>query len=163
MNNVNVIALNKSRDAIKGNPTFGYKQWKTNIYWLDGLACQLKTRDFEAVISDIGQALGGNDSAPTPIEYLLNSAGSCFATTFQMLASQDSISIHDFSLEVVSDFSAGPFLGLANEYAGIYNTTFNATIKADVSDEIIAELAELALLRSPVVASLKTPPTLILI
>lgn len=113
--------------------------------------------------SDIGQPLGGNDTAPTPIEYLLNAAGSCFATTFIMLASQENIKIHSLSIDILSDFSASPFLGLADDYAGINNTVFKASINADTTNDKILEVAEIALSRSPVVASLKNYPKLVMI
>jgi len=162
MNNVNVGALNNSKNAIEKNPEMGFKKWKTSINWLDGLVCQLNSRSFQTTNSDVGQALGGTDSAPTPIEHLLNAAGSCFTTTFQMLASQENIKVYDFSLEVESDFSAVPFLGINDDYAGIYNTVFKVDVHANASDERIIEIAKLAFSRSPVVDSLKFQPELII-
>ena len=162
MNNVNVEAINNSKNAIEKNPEMGFKQWKTSIKWLDGLACQLNTKNFQTTNADVGQALGGTNSAPTPIEYLLNAAGSCFTITFQMLASQESIKIYDFSLEIEADFSAIPFLGIKDDYAGVYNMIFKVDVHANASDKSINEIANLAISRSPVVDSLKFQPNLII-
>ncbi|WP_434796870.1 hypothetical protein [Terrisporobacter vanillatitrophus] len=63
-------------------------------------------------------------------------------------------------VDVETDLNAAVFLGLEEGYGGILNTVTNLKIASSASEEEIRKIADIALLKSPVLESIKHRPTL---
>lgn len=156
MNGINFKALEQTTKAIKDDPSLKMRDWHAQIKWQSGVVNQLKIRDFDSIVMDEPTVLGGTDKGANPVEMLIGTAGSCFAITFEVLASQQGIELKDVTVDVDADLNAAVFLGIEEGEAGIINPTI--TLKADTSAsrEQIENIAKIALEKSPVLASMKT-------
>lgn len=155
MNGINVQAVEQTVGALKNDPSLKMKSWAAQVTWENGVKNVVKIRDFEDIIMDEPETLGGTDEGPNPVEMLIGAAASCFAITFEVLASQNGITLKDVAVTIEADLNAAVFLGLEEGDGGILNPVI--TLKADTSAPIekVEELAKAALTKSPVLASLK--------
>lgn len=155
MNGINVMALEQTVGAIKNDQTLKMRNWAAQVKWKNGVKNLVKIRDFESIIMDEPETLGGTDEGPNPVETLIGSAASCFAITFEVLASQNGIRIEDVTVDIEAGLNAAVFLGLEEGDGGILNPVI--TLRADTSAplETVEEIAKIALAKSPVLASLR--------
>lgn len=160
MNGISLEKLSQTVDVIKENRELAMKKWTANIKWQDGVKNQIGIRNFTPFIADEPEILGGTDKGANPIEYLIGAIGSCFAITFQVMASQKGIKLEMVEVDVETDLNAAVFLGLEEGYGGILNTVINLNVTSSASEEEVNELANIALSISPVIDSIKHMPTL---
>ena len=155
MNNISFDVLQQTVKAIKENPELGMKKWAAHIHWKDGVQNQVIIRDFEPLMMDEPEALGGSDKGPNPIESLIGAAGSCFAITFEVFASQNGIKLEKVEVDIEADLNAAVFLGLEEGDGGILNPIIKLKAITSASEEEVKKIANLALSKSPVLVSLK--------
>lgn len=160
MNNISLEKLNQTVDAIKENRELAMKKWTANVKWRNGVENQVGIRNFTPIVADEPEILGGTDKGANPVEYLIGAVGSCFAITFEVMASQKGIDLEMVEVDVETDLNAAVFLGLEEGYGGIFNTVINLKVAASASEEEIREIANIALLKSPVLDSIKHKPIL---
>ncbi|MBS4192274.1 OsmC family protein [Bacillus sp. FJAT-49705] len=156
MNNINFRAVQQMMEAIQSDPALKMRKWHASIKWQDGVRNEVKIRDFEPFMMDEPQPLGGTDQAPNPVEMLIAAAGSCFAITFEVLASQKGITLEDVTVNIEADLNAAVFLGLEEGDGGILNPVLIIKAKTSASKEEIDTLVAESLSKSVVLASLKT-------
>ncbi|WP_284141197.1 MULTISPECIES: OsmC family protein [unclassified Virgibacillus] len=162
MNGINFEAMEQTVKAIKADPSLKIKSWKAHVKRESGIVNSLKIRDFDPILMDEPTPLGGTDKGANPIEMLIGTAGSCFAITFEVLASQAGIALEHVSVEVDADLNAAVFLGLEEGDGGILNPMLTLTVESDASKQQITEIAKVALEKSPVLASLKAELKLVI-
>lgn len=160
MNNISLEKLNQTVGAIKENPELGMKRWTANIKWKGGVENQIGIRNFTPILTDEPEMLGGTDKGSNPVEYLTGALGSCFAITFQVMASQNGISLKKVDVDVEADLNAAVFLGLEEGYGGIFNIVINLKVASSASEDEIRKIANTALSKSPVLESVKHKPKL---
>ncbi len=163
MNNISFDAVQQTVDAMKKNPELAMTKWAAHISWQDGVQNQIAIRDFEPLITDEPDKLGGTDNAPNPVEYLLGAAGSCFAITFEVLASQQGIKLEKVEVDIEADLNAAVFLGLEEGNGGIVNPIIKLKTVTSATKEQVNEIAEIALSKSPVLVSIKPKLELIVL
>lgn len=156
MNNINFKTVEQTIKAMKEDPKLAMKKWVANVAWKDGVQNKLTIRDFNPIMVDEPQPLGGTDIAPNPVEYLVGAAASCFAITFEVMASQKGIELEAVDVNIEADLNAAVFLGLEDGDGGILDPKLKLNAKTSASKTEIKEIAEIALLKSPVLLSLKT-------
>jgi len=141
MNNIDFQAIEQTVKAMTQDPSLGMKKWNANITWKDGVQNNLTIRDFSPIPIDEPATLGGKDLAPNPVEYLIGAAASCFAITFEVLASQSGINLESLDVEIEADLKA-PKMSL--------------TAKTSATEEEINKVVDLAMSKSPVLLSLNS-------
>ncbi|MDE5414342.1 OsmC family protein [Alkalihalobacterium chitinilyticum] len=156
MNNINVKALEQTVEAIKKDPTLKMRNWAAQVKWENGVKNLVKIRDFENIVMDEPETLGGTDEGPNPVEMLIGSAASCFAITFEVLASQNGITIEAVTVDIEAGLNAAVFLGLEEGDGGITNPVITLKAETSAPKEIVEEIAKVAFVKSPVLASLST-------
>ncbi|WZL73055.1 OsmC family protein [Clostridiaceae bacterium 35-E11] len=156
MNNINFKIVEQTMKAMKEDPQLAMKKWFANVAWKDGVQNKLTIRDFEPIMVDEPQPLGGTDTAPNPVEYLVGAAASCFAITFQVMVSQKGIVLEKVDVNMEADLNAAVFLGLEEGDGGILNPKLKLNAKTSASEKEIKEIADIALSKSPVLLSLDT-------
>ncbi|KDR96707.1 Uncharacterized OsmC-related protein [Peptoclostridium litorale DSM 5388] len=154
MNNIDFNTLSQTANAMSENRELAMKKWSAKINWIDGVQNQISIRDFSPFLVDEPTPLGGTDKAPNPVEYLIGSAGSCFAITFQVMASQNNIKLNDVQVEIEADLNAAVFLGLEDGNGGILKPVIKLTARTSAKEAQIKEIASIALSKSPVLLSL---------
>lgn len=160
MNNISLEKLNQTVNAMKENRELAMTKWTAQIEWKDGVKNHVGIRNFQPILTDEPEILGGTDKGANPVEYLIGAVGSCFAITFEVIASQKGMKLEKVEVDIEADLNAAVFLGLEDGDGGILNPIINLKVAASASEEQIREIGNIALLKSPVLASLKHSPVL---
>lgn len=155
MNQISLDTLQQTAKAIMENPDAKMKKWNAQIQWKNGVQNEVSIRNFNPILMDEPKTLGGTDKAPNPVEYLIGAAGSCFAITFEVMVSQAGIQLESVNVEIEADLNAAVFLGIEEGNGGILHPVIHLKVQADAPQEKLKEIANIALLKSPVLSSLK--------
>lgn len=156
MNGINFKALEQTTKMLKEDPSLKMRNWKASIEWKSGVENTMKIRDFDPIKIDEPEILGGTDLGPNPVELLIGTAGSCFSITFQVLASQQGITLEEVNADIEADLNAAVFLGLEEGDGGIIDPVMTLTAKTSADEKKVEEIAQMALEKSPVLLSLNT-------
>lgn len=154
MNQISLETAQQTAKAMQDNPELKIKNWSAHIQWETGVQNTVSIREFNSFLIDEPVPLGGTDKAPNPVEYLIGAAGSCFAITFEVMASQKGIQLESVDVKIEADLNAAVFLGLEEGDGGILNPVIKLKVNADASQEELTQIAQTALLKSPVLNSL---------
>ena len=71
INDVNVEAVAGLAAEIVESPEVAATVWHADVTWKGGFRSESKVRDFDPVVSDEPESLGGTDRGPNPVEQLL--------------------------------------------------------------------------------------------
>lgn len=146
VNTTRVAALrNKLEETGQGDTL-----WKAEIIWQDGFRNQIRIRDFPTSYADEPEVLGGNNTAPNPVEQLLGALGSCLAIGYTANASLRGIQIQELRIELEGHIDLPVFLGLREGHAGYPDIALSIYLKADAPQETLEELHRQVLRTSPV-------------
>lgn len=72
-----------------------------------------QTRQFSIEV-DEPEDLGGTDSAPNPVEYLLAGYAGCLNVVIQLVAEESAINIKQLNIDIEGDINPKRFLGVSN-------------------------------------------------
>jgi len=109
-----------------------------------------RARHFSISVDEPAE-LGGDDSAPNPVEYLLAGYAGCLNVVFHLVAKEMKIKINKLQHEISGDIHAGKFLGISNEdRAGFRSLQVNIDLDADGTSEKLDQLFALVKERCPV-------------
>ena len=125
-------------------------RWAAHVTWKGGFASEARVRDFAPVASDEPTGLGGQDTAPNPVEQLLAAFGNCLAVGYAANATLAGIELKDLQIDLSGDLDLQVFLGLAEGHAGFNAITATVSIDADASRTQLEELHAKVLASSPV-------------
>lgn len=79
---------------------------------------------------------GGDDTAPTPLDYLLFSMAACQATIARIIAMQRRIDLRAYEVEVTGELDTDVLLGKSNSTrCGFQAFTVRVHMDADMTDE----------------------------
>ena len=115
---------------------------------------------------DQPEAMGGTDSAATPLDYVFIAMGGCLVTIAKIVAGQRKIDLRSVEVEVFGDLDLEVLRGQNTEdRAGYQSITANVKIDADLSDEEKKEFLKEVDRRCPVSDNLMkvTPVTVNLV
>lgn len=150
LNSVDIDAVGNLAGAIQSDPTVAGTVWRSNVEWKGGFRSEARSRDFAPVPSDEPVALGGDDTAPNPVEQLLGALGNCLVVGYAANATAAGIELKSLEIELEGDLDLHTFLGLADGHAGYESITARVVIESDASDEQIAQLHRKVVSTSPV-------------
>jgi uncharacterized OsmC-like protein len=150
--------------AIKADPGLAKFQFRAKNKWIDGGVNRSTIRDFygagqedssrsAAFVFTNGEPpvlLGDNEGA-NPVEFLLHALAGCVTTTFVLHASARGITIEEMSTELEGDLDMRGLLGLDDSVSpGYEQIRIRMYVKANCSDEQLAELMAYTQQHSPV-------------
>ncbi|MCD4672100.1 MAG: OsmC family protein [Anaerolineaceae bacterium] len=96
---------------------------------------ELKAGDFTAYI-DQPEAMGGGNTAPTPLHYFLWSLGGCIVTIGKIVAKQQRIELRGLECSVEGGLNTAVFMGKDHEdRAGFEDLTLVVKVDADLTPE----------------------------
>lgn len=85
---------------------------------------------------DQPEAMGGTDTAPTPLDYVFIAMGGCLVTIAKIVAGQRKIDLRSVEVEVFGELDLEVLRGQNTEDRAGYNSiTANVKIDADLTDE----------------------------
>jgi TusA-related sulfurtransferase/uncharacterized OsmC-like protein len=128
--------------------------WSARVRWTEGMQARAFIRNHSF---NVGQpaSFDTQDPAPSAVEYLLAAIGGCLAVGLQWRASQRGIEVRNLevSLQAQAD-NILVFLGLEDEgHPGLKQVEGRLYIDADADDDVLQELWQETLRRSPVTQS----------
>jgi uncharacterized OsmC-like protein len=150
INQVDLQAVGALVQSVQDDPSAARTTWAANVRWTGGFRSESHVRSFPPVASDEPAGLGGTDTAPNPVEQLLYALGNCLAVGYAANASAAGISIKDLRIAVDGDVDLRSFLGLAPGHAGFSAIRVRVDLKADASEDAVAELHAKVAATSPV-------------
>jgi uncharacterized OsmC-like protein len=101
-----------------------------------------KARQFSLVV-DEPEELGGLDSAPNPVEYLLAAYAGCINVVIHLVAKDLKINVSNIKIDINGDINPGRLLGLSQvDRAGFESLNVDIDLDSDSPRELIDKLFE---------------------
>lgn len=136
--------------AVKNSPQMAHSVFRASTYSEDpGFTVRSEIRGFTVPI-DEPRELGGNDTAPNPVELLLAALGGCQEIVYRAYAAVLGIEVHSIEVHAKGYIDLHGFLGLADVPAGFTNISFTTRIVSPASPESIRQLAAMVEKHCPV-------------
>lgn len=164
LNGMNVKAAIDTIDAIKADTSLARFQFRAHNCWIDGGENRSTIRDFygagreddsrtsnfEFTNGEPPVLLGNNEGA-NPVEYLLHALAGCVTTTFVLHAMARGIEVMELSTELEGDMDLRGLLGLNESVSpGYEQIRIRMHVKADCTDDELADLLDFTRQHSPV-------------
>jgi uncharacterized OsmC-like protein len=154
-------ALETVSATIKENPEKARAKYAPATATLtNGLKCSVTGPTGETIVTDMGKAMGGEASAPTPGWYFRASIAACCSTAIAMNAARRGINLTRLEVTVEADGDNRGILGMdANVSAGHAALRTNVKIAADnASREQLDALVQFSESHSPVGCTVRDAP-----
>ncbi len=114
----------------------------------EGLTCTYRQGDDELVM-DMGEALGGDGTAPTPGLFARASIAGCVAIGIKMTAMRDGVTLKGVHVDLEQDFDSRGLMGFNDIPATPLDTRLNIRIDSDEPLEKIEATINRALTCDP--------------
>ncbi len=101
--------------------------------------------------------VGGQNVAPTPLEFLLSGAAGCYAAVFAFYAAKLGVEYESFEATARADFDVRGHMMPEAPPSGFKSMTIDMRIVSDAPAEKLAEIERLALAGCPGIATLRNP------
>jgi uncharacterized OsmC-like protein len=151
LNSVNIGAVGDLVAAIQDDSEKAGTIWRSTVDWKSGFRSEAKSRDFAPIPSDEPIALGGEDTAPNPVEQVLGAFGNCLAVGYAANATAAGIELKSLRIELEGDLDLHTFLGLRDDgHAGFDSIVARVSIEADAPAGEIEALHRKVVSTSPV-------------
>lgn len=111
---------------------------------------EIYVRDFDPILSDEPPRRGGNDLAPTPLEYLLVSLIACTNVSAARMAQKIRFNYEELEISAEGDLDTRGRKGEADVLVHYHTVRLNIRIKTDESDKRLDRLADLVARYCPV-------------
>ena len=161
-NGVDTAALFATLDAVKANPEIAKFQFRASNRWISGThnrstiqgfygaGQELAHRQVSTYDADHPEVLVGQDSAPTPVEFLLHSLAACLTSGLANIAAARGINLTSVESTVEGDIDLLGILGLSDEVRnGYQQIRVSFHLEGDDADKL-RSVVEQSRLRSAV-------------
>ncbi|MGC8778321.1 MAG: OsmC family protein [Candidatus Caldatribacteriaceae bacterium] len=124
--------------------------FKATGKWVSGLRVESQIRQFN-VAFDEPPSLGGQDSAPNPVEGLLASLVGCLGIVTVVVAREKNLPVEGVDIEVEGDLDPRGFMGQYDLVRpGFLNIRFTVRVKGNLKEEELRALLTEVERRCPV-------------
>lgn len=158
VNGVDVVALEDTINAIKGNAKIAKFNFRLTNKWMGGDKNRSTIKEFtgaldeqrtgvQAFIVDNGEhgVLLGHDEAPNPVEWLLHALVGCMTTTTAYHAAAKGIQVDAIDSQLEGDLDLRGFLGLSTEVRKGYSAIrARMRVKTKADSETIRALVSMS-------------------
>ncbi len=111
--------------------------------WTGKLGTDVTVRDFTFATAE-PVALGGDDSSPTPMDYVVGAFLGCISVVLELVATERGVTLHSLELEGTGTLDRRGFAGIADVSPHFQALTGTAYVEADTDEAtlrgIIAEV-----------------------
>ena len=101
--------------------------------------------------------VGGQNCAPTPLEFLLSGAVGCYAAVFAFYAAKLGVSYDSFEAVARTDFDVRGHMIAGAPTSAFQKVTISINIVSDAPAEMLAEVKRLSFEGCPGIATLREP------
>jgi uncharacterized OsmC-like protein len=151
LNRVDIATVAGLAGKIQEEPEVAQTTWKASVRWDGAFRSSASIRGFDPTPSDEPAALGGDDTAPNPVEQLLAALGNCLAVGYAANATAAGITIEELTIELEGDLNLRTFLGLdPTGNAGYEAIRATVALDSDATPEQLEQLHRTVVGTSPV-------------
>jgi uncharacterized OsmC-like protein len=144
-------------EFFKKKPEGALYRPKVSSRHVSGLYTETQVRE-HVVKSDYGEAAGGTNLAPNPIELLLAAMAACIEAAFYEFALHEGVAVSDLKVELEGTLDLRGFFMIDEAVKpGFQDLRYRFSIISDEDPEKVRSLAERVIAHCPVVDSLLTP------
>lgn len=148
-------ALNKTIAGIQRNPKLSNVVFRAETEWQTDTLCRARIRGFPAFHIDEPPELGGQDSAPNPVELLLAALGTCQEIMYSAYASVMGIQLDGVRVTARGYLDLKGLFGLDESVpAGYKRIVFETDIDSPADDEQLRRLVDTVESHCPVLDTL---------
>ncbi len=135
-------ALQSTINLIQEKPAKAQVQFKSETELVNGLLCKANIRQFSFTV-DEPQSLGGNDTAPNPVEFVLAALGTCQEILYGVYAEFFGVKLDSVKVIAKGDLNLKGLFGLdENVPAGFQHVYYETEIKSRTERNLIEKLVE---------------------
>lgn len=151
-------ALTDTITTIQKNPSKGKVVFRASSCLDDGVRCSVRVREFEPLVIDEPEVLGGTDAGMNPVELVLGALGTCQQIMYAAYASVMGIQFDELSVECRGNLDLRGLFGLDSSVRpGYSEVRFETRITSAEPVERIRELAEAVESHCPVLDIMVRP------
>jgi uncharacterized OsmC-like protein len=144
-------------DAVKSDRSAGQTRWSATTTWQGGFACESAIRDHVVHMNE-PKTLGGSDTAPNMVEFVLAAYSSCLTVGYALNAAVRGITVNSLRVDVEGDLDLAGFFGIDDEVSPGFSTIRTRVhLDADAPREQLEALHAHVLKTSPVGHILRRP------
>jgi uncharacterized OsmC-like protein len=143
-------------EFFKKKPECAIYRPKVTSKHVQGLYTETAARE-HVVKADYGEAAGGGNQAPNPIELLLAAFAACIESAFYEFAVHEGLQVHSVTAEVEGTLDLRGLFMIDDVAAGFKDLTYTLNIESQDDEEKVRSLAEKVIGHCPVVDSLIKP------
>jgi len=149
--------FDESQAAFRAQPETAAVVFSTESRLISGFKSSIEARQFR-FFADEPETLGGKDTAPNPVEYLLAALATCQEVTYRLYADALGIPVDGISISLDGDIDLRGFLDAADDVRpGFLGINGTVTIDSPASEADIARLKAVVDRHCPVLDSLTNP------
>ncbi|MFQ5455738.1 MAG: OsmC family protein [Nitrospirota bacterium] len=162
MNNLKINSVLKFVEDAESNPDILKKSKSVEGEWNleEGntqFSSEVEFKEGKLVLkSDQPPFMGGNGTAPDPIQYCLFGLTACFAGTFVTIATQQGITLEKFIISAENQVDLGMAVGLSDNPI-VERVKISVKVKGDISRDKLSEIEDIVTKRCPGVYCLTNP------
>lgn len=156
INGLDIERFQTSVAAVAKDHAQGRAAFHAGLRWVSGTKNEITVRRFPAFAIDEPKNMGGQNSAPNPVEYLLGAAAGCFAIGFEWQAAQAGVALESLEVSAQGGIDMAKLFGMEEGFGGLGGLVLEVKVKAGADLPALQGFAERAAATSPVLNSLKT-------
>ena len=150
-------ALIRLEAAVQRRADLGRSSVRSTTTLVEGLRCVSREGN-HTVASDLGPALGGDDSGPTPSALLRVALGSCLTMGYRLRAARHGIPIESIRVEVEMESAVGGMLDPDSPFPpGCIEVRYRVEIESPAPVDAIERIVDEADRFSPVLDAVIRP------
>ncbi|RCX30215.1 OsmC family protein [Thioalbus denitrificans] len=136
-------ALLKTIGNIQNNPSQSNVVFRASSVLEEDVRCRVQIREFPSFTIDEPPELGGQDSAPNPVELVLAALGTCQEIMYSAYASVMGVELTSVEVSARGYLDLKGLFGLDAEVPpGYKRITFDTRIESQADEETLARLIE---------------------
>lgn len=120
-----------------------------------GMRTDVSIRGFNSIAMDEPEALGGTDTGPNPMEFVMGALNGCVAVMIRIIAGEMQFQFDGVTFEADGVLDLRGLLGTAQVTRHFQSVTFKVNVKTSESAERLAQLQEKVHDRCPALNLLK--------
>lgn len=150
--------MTEIKRLIEQDPSLAISEWQGTCHYVVGEMMSLETKDLHEI--DLEGVAKPGEKQVMPIELLIAAATTSFGVTFHLEAHNQGVTIDRAEIVFSGVCDKAPFLGIQSGDSGIMKPMIVLSAESTTNKGHLAEIAAIAIERSPILSSLKEQVTL---
>ncbi|WP_303969167.1 OsmC family protein [Sporosarcina ureae] len=150
--------MTEIKRLIEQDPSLAISEWQGTCHYVVGEMISLETKDLHEI--DLGGFAKPGEKQVMPIELLIAAATTSFGVTFHLEAHNQGVIVDRAEIVFSGVCDKAPFLGIQSGNSGITKPMIVLSAQSATNKGHLAEIAAIAIERSPILSSLKEDVTL---